>query len=71
MEECGRRSVITHEYLVMFGTAQSCSTHVLVCCWLHLMFHLDGSMNLNTEPKGDVVLGCDVARKYNSPGQKA
>ena len=29
--------------------------------------HLEGSMNLNTVPKGDIALGCEVARKYSSP----
>lgn len=32
-----------------------------------LILHLEGSMNLNTVPVGDVALGYEVAIKYSSP----
>lgn len=35
------------------------------------MPYLDGSMNLNTVPVGDVALGYEVARKYSSPDRKS
>lgn len=48
-----------------------CNRNLLNNYWnstCNQILHLEGSMNLNTVPEGDMALGYEVARKYSSPG---